>query len=64
MWELLKGCARQVRATFGGAYAWDFAAVMVMASAMGADADLTAELLPLVEPFVLRAMNGNGGEEP
>lgn len=39
----------------GGAYALDFPAVLTMAALKGADLEFMADILPAVEPFVLRA---------
>lgn len=48
-------CQNQVRAVDGGAYAWDFPAVLGYAALVGADLRLVAELLPEIEPLVLYA---------
>jgi hypothetical protein len=39
----------------GGVYAVDFAAVLLLADAMGALTPLLVELLPEVEPIIVRA---------
>jgi hypothetical protein len=39
----------------GGVYALDFAAVLLLAGAMGALNNLLVELLPEIEPIVVRA---------
>jgi len=44
-----------VRATEGGAFAWDFPAVLQVGALLGADLPLLADLLGEVEGFVLRA---------
>jgi hypothetical protein len=51
-----------VRATEAGAFAWDFPAVLTMAELLEMDVAFVAELLPAVEPFVLRAINGDPDE--
>jgi hypothetical protein len=50
---VLSGCARQLRAGMGGPYALDFAAVLAMGQAQGADMALLAALLPTVERILL-----------
>jgi hypothetical protein len=52
---VLKRAAGQVRAVMGGVYALDFGAVLLLADAMGALNTLLVELLPEVEPIVVRA---------
>jgi hypothetical protein len=47
--------AGQVRAANAGVYALDFAAVLLLADAMGALNNLLVELLPEIEPIVVRA---------
>lgn len=39
----------------GGVVGLDFTAVLQMADAQGVDLSLTAEVLPLVEPYVIYA---------
>ena len=43
----------------GGVYAVDFAAVLMLADAMGALNPLLVELLPEVEPIIVRAYARN-----
>ncbi len=52
---MLKRAAGQVRAGIGGVYALDFGAVLILADAMGALNTLLVELLPEVEPIIVRA---------
>jgi hypothetical protein len=52
---VLKRAAGQVRAVMGGVYAVDFTAVLMLADAMGALTPLLVELLPEVEPIIVRA---------
>jgi hypothetical protein len=54
-WAVLKRAAGQVRAVMGGVYAVDFGAVLLLAEAMGALNPLLVELLPEVEPIIIRA---------
>lgn len=54
-WRVITACTGQVRMGFGGAYAWDFPAVLTMAALLGADVELVADVLPEIEPCVLRA---------
>lgn len=56
---MLKRTAGQVRAVMGGVYALDFAAVLLLADAMGALNTLLVELLPEVEPIIVRAYGRN-----
>lgn len=59
---MIEACGSQVRATDGGAYAWDFPAVLQMGDLLGADLEMLAGLLPAIEPQVLRAWKREGGE--
>jgi len=43
----------------GGVYAVDFAAVLMLADAMGALNTLLVELLPEIEPIIVRAYGRN-----
>ena len=52
---MIRACQNQVRAVDGGAYAWDFPAVLSYAALTGADPRLVAELLPEIEPLVIFA---------
>ena len=52
---MLKRAAGQVRAGIGGVYALDFGAVLMLADAMGALNTLLVELLPEIEPIIVRA---------
>jgi hypothetical protein len=54
-WGVLRRIAGQVRAAPAGVYALDFAAVLLLADAMGALNNLLVELLPEIEPIVVRA---------
>jgi hypothetical protein len=54
-WEVLLRSAGQVRAAMGGIYALDFAAVLMLADAMGALNPLLVEALPEMEPIIVRA---------
>jgi hypothetical protein len=58
-WAVLKRAAGQVRAVMGGVYAVDFAAVLLLADAMGALNTLLVELLPEIEPIIVRAYGRN-----
>ena len=44
-----------MRAGPGGAYALDFGAILALAEAMGAVNDILVDLLPEIEPIVVRA---------
>lgn len=52
---MIVGCGGQVRAGAFAAYALDFGAVLALGAALGADLETLAELLPDIEPAVLRA---------
>lgn len=54
-WEVLRRSAGQVRASMGGVYAMDFGAVLTLAAAMDALCPLLVEVLPEIEPIVVRA---------
>lgn len=58
-WALLQRAAGQVRAVMGGVYAVDFSAVLLLAEAMGALSTLLVELLPEIEPIIVRAYGRN-----
>ena len=52
---MLKRTAGQVRAVMGGVYALDFGAVLLLADAMGALNPLLVDILPEIEPIIVRA---------
>ncbi len=52
---MIRRCGGQVRAAFGGPYALDFGSILAMGAAMGADIALLADLLPSVEPVIVKA---------
>lgn len=54
-WEVIRRCGGQVRAGPSGAYALDFGAVLALAEAMGAKNDILVEMLPEIEPVIIRA---------
>lgn len=54
-WAVIERCGGQVRAGIGGAYALDFAAILMLADAMGARSALLADLLPAIEPVMIKA---------
>lgn len=51
-----------MRAGPGGAYALDFGAILTLAEAMGAVNDLLVEILPEIEPIIIRAYQDAAGE--
>ena len=51
---MIKRAAGQVRAASGGIYAVDFGAVLLLADAMGALNPLLVEVLPEIEPIIVR----------
>ncbi|HXF88887.1 MAG TPA: hypothetical protein VNK48_11090 [Xanthobacteraceae bacterium] len=52
---MLRRTAGQVRAVMGGVYALDFGAVLLLADAMGALNTLLVDILPEIEPIIVRA---------
>jgi hypothetical protein len=52
---VLRRAAGQVRTARGGVYALDFAAVLMLADAMGALNTLLVEIIPEIEPIIVRA---------
>jgi hypothetical protein len=62
-WEVIRRCAGQVRAGPGGAYALDFGAILTLAEAMGALNDILVDLLPEIEPIVIRAYQDAAGDD-
>jgi hypothetical protein len=52
---VLKRAVGQVRAVMGGVYALDFGAVLLLADAMGALNTLLVDILPEIEPIIVRA---------
>lgn len=53
-WAVLRRSAGQVRAVMGGVYALDFGSVLLLAEAMGALTPLVVELIPEIEPIIVR----------
>jgi hypothetical protein len=51
---VLRRSAGQVRAVMGGVYALDFGSVLLLADAMGALTPLVVELIPEIEPIIVR----------
>ncbi|MGN7124079.1 DUF7697 family protein [Methylorubrum thiocyanatum] len=58
-WAVIRRCGGQVRAAFAGPYALDYAAILMMADAMGAETALLADALPSVEPIIVKAYREN-----
>lgn len=54
-WGVFKACGSQVRAVEGGAYALDFGTVLTMGALLGANVTWIAELLAIIESFVMVA---------
>lgn len=64
-WEVIKGCRWQLRVGMSGAHGLDFAAVMAVAAARGADSPLLAEVLPSIEAVLMTALrNPDDAEGP
>lgn len=59
-WTVIERCSWQVRGGFGSPYALDYTAILMMADAMGARTGLLAEMLPIVEPMIVRAYQTEG----
>lgn len=53
-WAVLRRAAGQVRAVMGGVYALDFGSILLLADAMGALTPLVVELIPEIEPIIVR----------
>lgn len=62
-WEVIRRCAGQVRAGARGAYALDFGAILALADAMGAKNDILVEMLPEIEPVIIRAYQDVAGDD-
>ena len=60
-WAVLQRAAGQVRAAPGAVYALDFASVLLLADAMGALNNLLIDLLPEIEPIIVRAYSRDSG---
>lgn len=54
-WAVIRRCGGQVRVGFKGPYALDYGAILMMADAMGASTPLLTDVLPLVEPVIVKA---------
>lgn len=61
-WAVIRRCGGQVRAAFGGPYALDYGAILMMADAMGAGTALLADVLPSVEPVIVKAYRENADD--
>jgi hypothetical protein len=54
-WYVLDRCRGQVRVGMGGVCALDYAACLSLASALGGPLEMIADLLPIVEPIIVKA---------
>lgn len=61
-WAVVRRCGGQVRSGFGGPYALDYGAILMMADAMGACTALLADVLPSVEPVIVKAYRENADD--
>ncbi|MFE1601634.1 DUF7697 family protein [Methylobacterium sp. ID0610] len=63
-WSVIQRCGGQIRAGFGGPYALDFGAILLMAEAMGGASPLLADVLPRIEAVIVKAYqkDSDGGE--
>lgn len=61
-WAVVRRCGGQVRAGLGGPYALDYGAILMMADAMGAGTPLLADVLPSVEPVIVKAYRENADD--
>lgn len=55
VWSVIQNCGGQVRAGLGTPYALDFTAILLMGSAIGANLSLLSDVLPHVEPLIVKA---------
>jgi hypothetical protein len=55
-WAVIERCGGQVRAGMGAPYGLDFAAVLMLADAMGARSALLADILPRIETVIVRSI--------
>lgn len=63
----MTACDRQLRvAGMGQPFALDYGAVMMMGAALGVDAEMLADVLPIAEAAIISAINGDndGSAEP
>ncbi len=62
VWDVVSRCGSQLRlAPMGGPIGLDFAAVLMMGAALGADAEMLAEVLPEVEDARIMGLRSKGG---
>jgi hypothetical protein len=57
IWDLVLRLGGQLRAIPGAVLGWDLTAALALASALGIDARLVAEVLPEIEPIVVAKIN-------
>lgn len=63
VWEVIAGCGQQLRvAGMGAVFGLDFGAVLAVGQALGAPAELLADVLPAVERVLVRRANGDPGD--
>lgn len=61
---MIAGAGQQLLVGFGGAYGLNFATMLAMGEALGADLALLAEVLPAVEAARLTGLaDDSGGDE-
>jgi len=57
VWDLCLRMGGQLRAVPGAVIGWDLGAAMVMATALGLNPLVAAEILPAIEAIAVRAIN-------
>lgn len=57
IWDLVGRLGGQIRATPGAVLGWDMGAALALASGLGIDALIAAELLPGIEAVMVRKLN-------
>jgi hypothetical protein len=67
VWDLAGRLGGQIRAVPGVVLGWDMGTALAMAQALGVDPSAVAELLPVIEAVMVRALNAHmedGGRRP
>jgi len=57
VWDLVGRLGGQLRVTPGAVLGWDMGAALALASALGVNPLITAELLPEIEAVMVRKLN-------
>ena len=62
MWDLVGRLGGQLRVIPGAVLGWDMGAALALASGLGIDTLIAAELLPEIEAVMVRKLNEQIGE--